>query len=128
MRTRGAGGKLTLIERAADLERTRSGGRPGAVLAVERGDFLEGRLERVQEAHDRGIRSIQLVHYRVNELGDIQTEPPQHSGLTPFGRQVIREMNRLGMLVDVAHATFDGVRAAADTSSKPMVLFITLPE
>ena len=100
------------------------------VLAVEGGDFLEGRLDRVREAHDRGIRSIQLVHYRVNELGDIQTEPARHGGLTPFAREVIREMNRLGMLVDVAHATFDGVRAAVETSSKPMVLshtFVDVP-
>jgi microsomal dipeptidase-like Zn-dependent dipeptidase len=70
VRTRVAAGKLTLIERMTDLERARSGGRPTAILAAEGGDFLEGRLDRVQEAYDRGIRSIQLVHYRVNELGD----------------------------------------------------------
>ena len=46
------------------------------LLAVEGCDFLEGRIDRVQEAYDRGIRSPQLVHYRVNELGDIQTETP----------------------------------------------------
>ena len=126
VRTRITAGKLTLIDRTADLERARSAGRPAAVLAVEGGDFLEGRLDRVQEAHARGIRSIQLVHYRVNELGDIQTEPIRHGGLTPFGRDVIREMNRLGMLVDVAHATIDGVRAAAETSSKPLVLSHTV--
>jgi len=126
VRARVAAGKLTLIERMADLERARSGGRPTAILAVEGGDFLEGRLDRVQEAYDRGIRSIQLVHYRVNELGDIQTEPTRHGGLTPFGRDVIREMNRLGMLVDVAHATMDGVRAAAETSSKPLMLSHTV--
>jgi membrane dipeptidase len=126
VRTRITAGTLMLVEQTVDLERARSQGRPAAVLAVEGGDFLEGRLERVQEAHDRGIRSIQLVHYRVNELGDIQTEAARHDGLSPFGRDVIREMNRLGMLVDVAHATFDGVRAAAETSSKPLVLSHTV--
>ena len=128
VRTRVAGGKLMLVERTADLERARSAGRPAAVLAVEGGDFLEGRVDRVQQAYDRGIRSIQLVHYRVNELGDIQTEPIRHGGLTPFGREVVREMNRVGMLVDVAHATFDGVRAAVDVSSKPLVLSHTVVE
>jgi len=125
-----AAGKLTLVERTSDLERARSQGRPAAVMAVEGGDFLEGRLDRVQEAYERGVRSIQLVHYRVNELGDIQTEPARHGGLTPFGRDVIREMNRLGMLVDVAHAPFDVVRAAVETSGKPLVLshtFVDVP-
>lgn len=126
VRARISAGKLAHVTRTADVERARAAGRPAAVLAVEGGDFLEGRLDRVQEAYGRGVRSIQLVHYRVNELGDIQTEPPRHGGLTPFGRDVIREMNRLGMLVDVAHATFDGVKAAAETSSKPLVLSHTV--
>src|SRR5262249_59348066 len=115
-----------LVERTSDLERARSQGRPGTVMAVEGGDFLEGRLDRVQEAYERGVRSIQLVHYRVNELGDIQTEPARHGGLTLFGRDVIREMNRLGMLVDVAHAPFDVVPAAVGTSREPLLLSHTL--
>ena len=130
VQTRITAGKLMLVEQTVDLDRARNQGRHAAVLAVEGGDFLEGRLDRVQEAHARGIRSIQLVHYRVNELADIQTEAARHGGLTPFGRDVIREMNRLGMLVDVAHATFDGVRAAVETSSKPVVLshtFVDVP-
>jgi membrane dipeptidase len=126
VRTRAAAGKLALVTRIADLERARAEQRPAAVLAAEGGDFLEGRLERVEEAYDQGLRSIQLVHYRVNELGDIQTESPRHNGLTAFGRSVVREMNRLGMLVDVAHATFDTVKAVVETSSKPMVLSHTV--
>jgi membrane dipeptidase len=96
------------------------------ILAVEGGDFLEGRLERVQEAYERGVRSIQLTHYRVNELGDIQTEAPVHGGLTPFGRDVIRELNRLGMVVDVAHLTLDGVRQAVEVTRKPLLLSHTV--
>ncbi len=94
----------------------------GAVLAVEGCDFLEGRLDRVQAAHDRGVRSLELVHYRVNELGDIQTEKPVHNGLTPFGREVVREMNRLRMVIDLAHATFDVVKGAVDASDQPMLI------
>lgn len=92
------------------------------LLAVEGCDFLEGRVDRVQEAFDRGIRSLQLVHYRVNELGDIQTEPPVHGGLTPFGREAVREMNRLGIVVDVAHATYPVVRGVAETTTRPIIL------
>jgi membrane dipeptidase len=92
------------------------------LLAVEGCDFLEGRVDRVQEAFDRGIRSLQLVHYRVNELGDIQTEAPVHGGLTPFGRDAVREMNRLGVVVDVAHATYDVVRGVTETTTQPIIL------
>ena len=93
-----------------------------AIMSVEGGDFLEGRLENVDKAYDRGVRSIQLVHYRINELGDIQTEPPVHNGLTPFGRDVIREMNRLGMLIDLAHAPYPVVKGAMDASARPMLV------
>jgi membrane dipeptidase len=121
-------GALAPVTGPADLDATRGSRRPAAILAVEGGDFLEGRLERVEEAHRRGIRSIQLVHYHVNELGDIQTEPARHGGLTPFGRDVVREMNRVGIVVDLAHATFDGVKAAVEVSTKPMILSHTVLE
>ena len=101
-------------------------GAPGAsvrgILAVEGCDFLEGRVDRVQEAFDRGIRSLQLVHYRVNELGDIQTEAPVHGGLTAFGKEAVREMNRLGIVVDVAHARFDVVKGVVETTTQPIIL------
>lgn len=119
-------GRILMVRSVGNLERLSAGATPGGILAVEGGDFLEGRLDRVQEAYDRGIRSIQLTHYRINELGDIQTEPPVHGGLTAFGKDVIREMNRLGMVVDVAHATFDGVKQAVDVAQKPMILSHTM--
>ena len=96
VRARVTAGTLSLIQSPSDLRRARAPGRPGAMLAVEGGDFLEGRIERVAEAYASGVRSIQLTHYRINELGDIQTDPPRYGGLTPFGLDVIREMNRLG--------------------------------
>jgi membrane dipeptidase len=101
-------------------------GAPGppvrGLLAVEGCDFLEGRIDRVQEAFDRGIRSLQLVHYRVNELGDIQTEPVVHGGLTAFGKQAVREMNRVGIVIDVAHARFEVVRGVVETTTQPIIL------
>ena len=79
-------------------------------------------MDRVQEAYDRGLRSLQLVHYRVNELGDIQTEQPVHGGLTPFGKDVVREMNRLGIVIDVAHARFEVVKGVVETTTQPIIL------
>jgi len=126
VRARAASGKLVLIQSPADLDTARARGKPGAILTIEGGDFLEGRIERVQEAYDRGVRSVQLTHYRVNELGDIQTEPPVHGGLTPFGLDVLREMNRLGMVVDIAHLTLAGVRQAVEVTRKPLLLSHTV--
>jgi len=128
VRARTAGPGLTLLRTPGEVARLGGGSGPGAILAVEGGDFLEGRLDRVEEAYGRDVRSIQLVHYRVNELGDIQTEPPRHGGLTPFGKDVIREMNRLGMLVDLAHLTHDGVRDAVAVTRKPVMLSHTVLE
>jgi membrane dipeptidase len=92
------------------------------MLATEGCDFVDGRVDRIEEAFARGVRSMQLVHYRVNELGDIQTEAAVHGGLTSFGRTIVREMNRLRVVVDVAHATFATTAGVAETTSQPIVL------
>jgi membrane dipeptidase len=128
VRARVATGALKAVSGPSDMDAVLRGGGTGAMLAAEGGDFLEGKIARVEEAHQRGLRSIQLVHYRVNELGDIQTEPARHGGLTPFGQDVIREMNRLGMVVDLAHLTHDGVKQAVAVAKKPVILSHTVLE
>ncbi len=113
---------LRIIARAADM-RAISHAAPGVIIAAEGADFLEGRIDRLAEAYDRWtLRHLQLTHYRVNELGDIQTEPPEHRGLTDFGAEVIRACNRIGIVVDVAHGTLDLVKRAAAVTTKPLVL------
>ena len=93
-----------------------------AFVACEGGDFIEEEPERLQQTYDDGVRSIQLVHYAQNNLGDLQTRPPKFGGLSSTGRIVIEEMNRLGMLIDLAHASFDTAKQAAEISSAPMIL------
>ncbi|MGD9598821.1 MAG: dipeptidase [Steroidobacteraceae bacterium] len=88
-----------------DIRAAHRAGERVAILCSEGGDFIEDRVERLAEMHAAGLRSITLVHYHVNRLGDVQTVAPVHHGLTPFGREVVREMNRLGLIIDVAHAT-----------------------
>jgi membrane dipeptidase len=119
-------GRSTIASTPRDLDSAVRRDQPTVVLSVEGGDFLEGQIGGVEYAFSRGVRSIQLVHYRVNEIGDIQTAPPHHGGLSPFGRDVIREMNRLGMVIDVAHLTHDGVRAAVEVTRKPVILSHTI--
>jgi membrane dipeptidase len=99
------------------------GGAPAVVVAAEGADFLEGRIEALEAAFTaQRLRHLQLVHYRVNALGDIQTEPPVHGGLTGFGAEVVRACNRLGIVVDVAHATFAMVEQVAAVAVRPLVL------
>lgn len=94
---------------------------PALVLAVEGCDFLEGNLDRLDLMAERGVRSIQLTHYLVNETGDIQTEPPVHGGLTPFGADAVRRMNRLGIILDVAHCSEDTVKGVARVATRPFL-------
>jgi membrane dipeptidase len=96
--------------------------RTAAVFAVEGGDFIEDRLDRVHEAFRDGVRSITIVHYHINQIGDIQTEAPVHVGLTPLGKSIIAEMNRTGIIVDLAHATFAVAKGALDVSTKPVMI------
>ena len=97
--------------------------KPRVIIASEGADFLEGQVDRVDEAYaQHQLRHLQLTHYRVNELGDIQTEPPVHGGLTDFGADVVRRCNSLGIVVDVAHGTYDLVKRAASVTTKPLVL------
>jgi membrane dipeptidase len=107
---------------AADLEAAHAARQPAIVGDVEGLDFLEGKLDRLEEAHQRGVRHVQLVHYTPNDIGDFQTGIVTHQGLTSFGAEVIRACHRLGFVCDVAHATEDTVKQAVKVATKPLLL------
>src|SRR3954453_15927796 len=107
---------------AADLEAAHKAGQPAIIGDVEGLDFLETKLERLEEAHRRGIRHVQLVHYTPNDIGDFQTGAVTHRGLTEFGAEAIRACHRLGLVCDVAHATEEMVRQAVKVATKPLLL------
>ncbi len=90
-------------------------------FACEGGDFLESE-EQLDEVYADGVRCIQLVHYAPNPLGDLQTSEPQHNGLSKLGKEVVRKMNRLGMVIDVAHASFKTVQDVAAITNQPLIL------
>lgn len=112
--------KLKIVSTPADVDLALKG-EPHVVLATEGANFLDGDPAQVQVAYDLGIRHIQLVHYTRNAIGDFQTERPEHKGLSPFGKKIIEECNRLGILVDLAHGTGDLVTQALAVSKAPMV-------
>jgi membrane dipeptidase len=112
--------KLKVVASRADVDAAMRGD-PHVVIATEGSVFLEDDLSRLQTAFGLGVRHIQLVHYLPNPVADFQTEKPQHGGLTPFGREVVKECNRLGILVDVAHCTERAVDQVLEISTAPVV-------
>ena len=106
----------------SDAESAHAHHKTAVVFAVEGGDFIEDRLDRVHEAFHDGVRAITIVHYHINQIGDIQTEAPVHQGLTPLGKSIVREMNQAGIIVDLAHATLAVTRDVVEVSSKPVMV------
>jgi membrane dipeptidase len=112
---------LAVVGSASDLKAVLAERKPAIALTSEGADFLEGKLDYLAEARQLGLCHLQLVHYRISEVGDISTEQPKHKGLSAFGKDLVAACNRLGILVDVAHCNHAGIQQALEISSKPMV-------
>jgi len=108
----------------SDLKEAHQQKQPIVIQSVEGGHFLEGKIERLQTAYDRGLRHLGLLHDNDASvpLGDIYTNPPKWGGLTDFGAKVIQECNRLGILIDLTHCNNDTINAALKVSSKPLMI------
>ena len=119
-----ASGKASQIDSPETIIQSHRDKKPGFIPAVEGGDALRSNVDAVNEAYNNGVRLLQLIHNRPNELGDTQTKgvSPVHNGLTDFGTSVVKRMNKLGMIIDLSHATFDTVQAATEATSKPVIL------
>lgn len=109
-------------ELAFDTTKLSQAGEVQALLACEGGDFLGGNIERITEAYELGIRSIQLVHYAPNELGDLQTHAAQHDGLSELGKAAVKKMNELGIVIDLAHASTKTVQDVIAMTTAPVIL------
>jgi membrane dipeptidase len=108
-----------------DLQAAHAHGQPTIVQTVEGSQFIEGRLERVEEVYKRGVRDLQLLHERddiVSPLGDVITAPAHLGGLTAFGAKVVKECNRLGIVVDLAHASPETVLGALKVATQPILV------
>jgi membrane dipeptidase len=100
---------------------SREQGQVAVLPALEGADALEGDIENLYRMHDDGLRLIQLIHFRNNELGHMQTWPYSPGGLTEFGREVVREANRLGMIIDMAHANNETMMDILEISEHPVL-------
>jgi membrane dipeptidase len=108
----------------ADLKAAYKSKKQTVIQSVEGGHFLEGNIDRLGVAYSRGLRHLGLLHDHDASvpLGDVFTNPVQWGGLTAFGADVIKECNRLGILVDLSHANNDTVNAALKVASKPVLV------
>jgi membrane dipeptidase len=111
---------LKTVLSAADVDACIAG-EPGIVLASEGADFLEGEVDHLGAAYDRGLRHLQFVHYIRTPVGDFQTVPPVHNGLSPMGKQLVQACNAKGILVDLAHSTPESVDQALAIADAPLV-------
>lgn len=100
---------------------------PGAIFGLEGGDALSGNVSRVDEFYRLGVRIITVVHYHNNEIGDIMAPltgwaaGPYKGGLTVIGKAIIERMQKLGMVVDVAHSSADTLRDIVAMTQKPLI-------
>jgi membrane dipeptidase len=107
--------------KADDLERARREGKIASFLGMENGQALENSLGALRAYYDLGVRYMTLTHGRNNDWADSATDTPAHGGLTAFGREVVREMNRLGMLVDISHVSPQVMHQVLDLSEAPVI-------
>jgi membrane dipeptidase len=113
--------RLTPALTAADVERARERGRVASLLGVEGGHALEGSLGALRAYYDLGVRYMTLTHNVTLDWADSCNDVRRHGGLTAFGKEVVREMNRLGMLVDLAHTSPEVMAHALDVSAAPLI-------
>ena len=112
---------LELALTAADVRRIHRSGRIAALIGIEGGHQIDNSLAVLRQMYDLGARYMTLTHVLNTAWADAATDAPAHHGLTAFGEEVVREMNRLGMLVDLSHVSPDTMRAALGVSAAPVM-------
>jgi membrane dipeptidase len=110
-----------LATTADEVEAVFSSGRIASLLGLEGGSMIGSSMPLLRNAYARGIRYMTLTHWKTTRWADAATDAPRHDGLTAFGREIVREMNRLGMLVDISHVAPSTMRAALDVSEAPVI-------
>lgn len=113
--------QIALALTAADVERITKNGRIAAILTIEGGHQIDDDLAVLRMYYRLGIRSMTLTHFRNTGWADSSTDKPAHNGLTAFGKEVVREMNRLGMIVDVSHVSDKTFFDTLAVTTKPVL-------
>jgi membrane dipeptidase len=106
---------------AADVRRIHKAGKIASLIGIEGGHQINDSLPVLRQMYDLGARYMTLTHVTNTSWADAATDAPAHHGLTPFGETVVREMNRIGMLVDLSHVSPETMRAALAVSEAPVI-------
>ncbi|HEX8839238.1 MAG TPA: dipeptidase, partial [Sphingomicrobium sp.] len=114
-------GDLALAGSADEIVRIHKSGRVASLIGVEGGHQIGGSLAALRQYYDLGARYLTLTHFKNSDLGDSATDDPKFHGLSNFGRSVVHEMNRLGMLVDLSHVSAEAMRDALKVTRAPVV-------
>jgi membrane dipeptidase len=114
-------GDLVRALTADDMEAARAGGRIASLMGAEGGHSINNSLATLRALHQLGVRYMTLTHNDTIDWADSATDEPRHGGLTDFGREVVREMNRIGMLVDLSHVAATTMRDALAVSEAPVI-------
>ncbi|MFJ3218676.1 dipeptidase [Kitasatospora sp. NPDC086801] len=113
--------RLRLARTADDMEAARAEGRIASLMGAEGGHSIDCSLATLRALHELGVRYLTLTHNDNVPWADSATDKPAAGGLTRFGEEVVREMNRLGMLVDLSHVSADTMRDALRVTEAPVV-------
>jgi membrane dipeptidase len=113
--------QLEMATSASDIERVFGSGKIASLLGIEGGHAIENSLGALRAYYDLGVRYMTLTHSLTIDWADAATDAPRHNGLSPFGKEVVREMNRLGMLVDLSHVAPATMNAALDVAEAPVI-------
>jgi membrane dipeptidase len=105
----------------ADIRRVRASGRIASLLGAEGAHVIANSLGALRAYYDLGVRYMTLTHFHTTDWADAATDSARHGGLTPFGREVVREMNRLGMMVDISHVSPAVMSQVLDISEAPVI-------
>ncbi len=110
-----------MADKAADIERIVKEGKIASMIGVEGGHSIQNSLQALRELYDRGARYMTLTHSKTLAWADSATDEPKNNGLSPFGKEVVREMNKLGMLVDLSHVSPKCMLDALEVTQAPVI-------
>jgi membrane dipeptidase len=106
---------------ADDIERIHKSGKIAALVGLEGGHLIQDSLPTLRDYYRLGARYMTLTHFRTNNWADSGTDTAAHNGLSPYGREVVREMNRLGMMIDISHVSDKTFADALEVSRAPVM-------